>query len=344
MRVLIDCRFAGIPTGLGRYTRELTSALLDRDDGIDYTLLLREDGSKWLGDRKTKTILADIPHYSLAEQNDLPAIIRKSDTDLFYSMHFNVPWRCPLPFVATIHDLILHSYPNHASFLKHAAYKILMHRTVRRAKRLITVTDFVREEVARAYGSKTLKKSTTIYEGVADSFVPQPEAEIGRVRSAYGLTNPFFLYVGNAKEHKNVQLLIDAFLHAQLENASLVLVSGGPELDRLQLGENVIVLKNVPDADLAPLYSAATALVTASLYEGFGLPPLEALHCGCPVIAVDGGAIAEIVQDDGLLLPPTRDAFTEAFLNPPPRVQPIAERWTWQKTARETALLLRDCA
>lgn len=342
MRVLIDCRFSGVATGLGRYTRELTKALLERQDDIEYVLLVREDPSPWLGRLLPEVIIADIPHYSLAEQRMLPSILKKSKADLFYSMHFNVPWRCPVPFIATIHDLILHSYPNSAPLLKRAAYRILMHHTVRRARHLITVSDFVREEVARAYGSKILKKSTTVYEGVADTFVPQNDSEQQRVRQKYGLSDQFFLYVGNAKQHKNVQLLIDAFLRANLLETHLVLVSGGPELDRLRLGENIVVLRDVPDADLAPLYTSAKALVTASLYEGFGLPPLEALHCGCPVIAVDGGAIAEIVQEDGLLLPPTREAFTEAFLNPPSHPGHISDRWTWQKTARETALLLRE--
>lgn len=343
MHVLIDCRFANVPTGLGRYTRELTRALLQRkDDGIEYSLLLRPGKRDWLEGVTTKMIVADIPHYSFAEHLKLPGLIRQSGANLFFSLHFNVPWRCPVPFIATIHDLILHRFPNDAPFLKRAAYRILMHRTVRRARTLITVSDFTSEELARAYGSDVLKKTERVYEGVTELFVPASSQKQETIRKKFSLSFPYFLYIGNAKQHKNVQFLIDAFHEADLKDPELVLVTGGPEAERLRLGKNVRIVRDIADADLPALYSAGLACVTASSYEGFCLPVLEALHCGCPVIAADRTAIPEVADGHALLLEPSIGAFADAFRNPPAVRPSLPHRWTWEETARKTADVLKS--
>ncbi len=342
MRVLIDCRFAGIPTGLGRYSRELVAALVPQNPDMACTLLVRDASASWLQGIHAQILQADIPHYSLAEQRLLPSLIRRSGAELFFSPHFNVPWLCPVPFVATIHDLILHRYPNSASLFKRAAYRILLHRTVRKARRLIAVSDFTREEIARAYGSRTLQKTVRIHEGVPPQFVPCTAVQQQAARETYGLSRTYVLYVGNSKEHKNVQLLIDAFAEADVADMELVLITGGPEAQRLHLAPQVRILGGVPDADLPALYSAAAACVTASLYEGFGLPVLEALHCGCPVIASDRTAIPEVADGHALLIPPYKEEFVEAFRSLPQKRPSLPDRWTWEETARQTALVLRD--
>lgn len=342
MRVVIDARFASSPVGLGRYTRELVGALTAREDQLEYVVVVRDDPSSWLSPRIAHHML-DVPHYSFAEQRRLPNLLRTLRADLLFSTHFNVPWRCPVPFVATIHDLILHRYPNSAPPLKRVGYKLLMHRTVRKAAHLIAVSEYTRQEIARTYGSGTLGYTTRIYEGVTDAFCVRSPQEQLDVRQRHGLQKEFFLYVGSAKEHKNVQMLIEAFLAADT-GKELVLVTGGRESEELRVGPGVRVLRGVEDADLPALYSAAAATVTASLYEGFGLPILEALHCGCPVIATDRTSILEVAQGKALLVEPTVEAFVDALRNPPQERPVIADRWTWQEAARQTALLLRSFA
>ncbi len=341
MHVLIDCRFAKVSTGLGRYTRELVPRLIAATPDIDYSILVPSEGEPLIVDPRVTRIVTDIPHYSFEEQWKLPALIAQSKANLFFSPHFNVPWRCPIAVVATIHDLILHQFPNGASALKQAAYRILLHHTVRRATRLITVSDFVQTDLATAYGSNVLEYTTRIYEGVSDAYVPQNLAAQERVRADYQLPEKFFLYVGNSKEHKNVQLLIDAFTHAQTPDTHLVLVTSGPEVASLRLRPNVHVLSSIQEKDLPALYSAAIAFCTASLYEGFCLPVLEARHCGCPVIASDTSAIPEVAGDDSILIPPTLEAFTEAFGVHPERPT-LVQRWTWEQTAQKTGVLLRE--
>lgn len=340
MSVLIDCRFAHTKTGLGRFSRELVRALLSRNDSLEYRLLLAPGQHDWLQGHSPVVIETDIPHYSMAEQTVLPSLLSRSGATLFFSLHFNVPWFCPLPYVATVHDLILHHYPNDASFFKRSAYKLLLHRTVRRARHVLTISRFVQSELARAYGSAVLSKTTVIHEGVDQAFSPMPQSIVLETLHRCGIVRPFFLYVGNAKQHKNVQLLIDAFERSGVNDADLVLITGGSEAGRLHRSDRVRLLQDIGDVDLAALYTAARATVTASLYEGFCLPVLEAQHCGCPVIASSRTAIPEVAQEGALLVEPTEEAFAEAFRNPPAKTETPVQRATWERTAQEAALVL----
>ena len=181
---------------------------------------------------------------------------------------------------------------------------------------------------------------TVIHEGVSSQFSPRSEAEQQEMRRRYGFKREFFLYVGNAKEHKNVQLLLDAYAEAHPQ-ADLVLVSEGKETKNLSFSDGIILLSSVPDEHLPALYSAASAMVTPSLYEGFGLPLLEAVACGCPVIATNSSAIAELAPPGALLVEPTVHAFAHALRNLPPPAA-IPHSFSWQSAAEETLSLLQE--
>lgn len=341
MSVLLDCRFAATHSGLGRFTRELVTALLRRDDVVDYRLLVTQAPQDWLPAGHGHALVPTaIRHYSIAEHIRLPRIIAQSGATLLFSPHFNVPWTCPVPFVATVHDLILHRYPNEASWVKRIAYRRLLRRTVLRSRRLCTVSAFVRDELVRCYGAGLAATIALLHEGVGPVFAPRPTDAVQETLRRHGVLRPFFLYVGNAKEHKNVQTLIDAFAQSGVRDADLLLVTAGPETSRLRLAEGVRIIAPVEDSDLASLYAGARAFVTASLYEGCCLPVLEARHCGCPVIASNSTAIPEVAGEGAMLLPPDRDAFAAAFASPPPRTGAPAHRWEWDRTASEVADVL----
>ncbi len=345
MRVAVDCRFAGTQTGLGRYARELVSALLRRKDGILYILLVRSSDEPWIAElpQPVETISVPAPHYSLREQWEIPRAVQSANADLFFALHFNVPFFCPVPFVVTIHDLILHRYPNQASLAKQIAYRLLMARAIRRARRIISVSAFTRSELKHFYGKRIAAKTTTVHEGVSPLFSRSSEDEIADVRRKYDLHSPFFLYVGNAKQHKNVQMLIDAFEEVRNQKAEvrreLVLVTGGRERELLRLADDVRVIEKVADTDLPSLYSAADAFVTASLYEGFGLPVAEAERCGCPVIAAKRASIPEIASASTILLEPTVQAFAAA-MSRTSFPSPTPARLLWDDTAAHTARIL----
>lgn len=341
-RIVMDCRFAGGNTGLGRYTRELVTHILSQP-GLPYrpVLLVRSRNEGWLTMlvAQVEVVECSVSHYSVAEQRALPGLLRRLRADLFFSPHFNVPLFCPVPYVMSVHDLILHRYPNQASWLKQQAYRFLMKRAVSRATAVIAVSEFTKREVQSVCGQKAAEKTVVILEGASSDFHPRTREEQDAVRERYHLTRPYFLYVGNAKQHKNVSFLLDAY-RAAAPDADLILVMNGREAERLSLPPGARRLTEVPDADLPVLYGAARATVTASLYEGFGLPVVEAEACGCPVIALRASSIPEVASPAATLLEPgDREGFIAAlrrqvFPEPRPR------SWKWAETARVTSDLL----
>lgn len=344
MHIGIDCRFGGTLAGLGSYTRALVTHLLRREDPIRYTLFVQSMDEPWLRaltGSPTPYFLrpTTYAHYSFAEQTLFPLTIRRSGIDLLFSLHFNVPLACPVPFVATIHDLILHRYPNEAPLWKRAAYRAVMRHTVTQARALITVSQFVAGEVRETYGQSVASTMTVIPEGVEASFFRRTEREQEEVLRKYRIRKPFFLYVGNAKEHKNVPMLVAAFRKLHVPGRSLVLVTAGREAERLELGEGVQRLSSVATEDLPALYSAAAAFVTASLYEGFCLPVAEARACFCPVIALQVGVMPEVVGRGGVLVEPTVEALASAFASPLPSPSPPWQR-RFEAVAEETAQCL----
>jgi glycosyltransferase involved in cell wall biosynthesis len=340
--VAIDCRFASLHAGLGRYTRELTGALLQRDDPWNYVLLMRSKDEPWLASAPSSVTLieAPFPHYSLAEQFKLPGVLREAKADLLFSPHFNVPLRSPVPFLITVHDLILHRFPNKASAFKQAAYRFLMSSAVGKSAAILTVSSFVSQELAHEYGEDATAKMHVTFEGVNSHFGPRSKEEIHAVRAKHGLQKRYFLYVGNAKQHKNVETLLEAFERADVPGTELVLVSGGEETKALKLPAGARLLPGVSDEDLPALYAGAEAFVTASLYEGFCLPAAEALACGCPVIAADRGPLREVTGGHATLIDPSADAFAEAFRNPPTD-RTVRLLWDWKNAADKTAGVIR---
>ena len=315
----IDCRFAATNSGIGRYTRELVKHLLQRNDPWEYVLFTVQDAQtgleEILNEKRVTHFPFPISYYSLKEHFLFPHALRKSGISLLHSPHFNVPLFCGVPFIATIHDLILHKFPNEASLPKRLAYRMLMRNTVRSAQHLIVVSNATAEDVKETYGERIHAKISVIHEGIGEEFCPASEEEKERVRNHYRLPAQFFLYVGAAKEHKNVQMLIDACP----ENQVLVLVTGGKEAEKLKLKSNVTILSAVSDEDLPALYSSARCLISPSLAEGFNFPVLEALSSGCPVIATNRGSTPEVVGKFATLIEPTLDALRRAMENPPQR-------------------------
>jgi len=347
MLIAVDCRFAGIQdAGIGRYTRELVAELVSKDVEQKWILFVLSRDEDWLKSLQgnVEVLEAPIPHYSWKEQWTFRRLLKKSGARLLFSPHFNVPFFCPLPYVITVHDLILHWFPNQASFFKRLAYKVLLARSVRKAEKIITVSNFTYDQLLHVYGKRAAKKTSVIYEGVSEVFRRQSEDVQKEVCNKFGLQKPFFLYVGNAKEHKNVQMLLDAFIALRDDSKELVLVSGGPEMKRLSIPKNVIMLRGVLDSELPALYSAAIAFVTASLYEGFGLPIAEAQACGCPVIATNRSAIPEVAGKSTLLVEPTIENFLSALKNPPLNNNAASKDYSWEKSAHETfSLLTKSC-
>lgn len=277
LRVLVDDRWLG-PTGIGRYTEEV---LRRAPAAIEITRL----GRSW----PIKDPLTPLR---------LHRAIREHRPDVFWSPGFMPPHAPATPYVFTIHDLIHLRFGN---ALHRVYYDHVIKPLARKAQRVLTVSEYCRQELLQWTG---LPQSGVIAipHGVSAAFSPQGN------RFSPGW--PYLLYVGNRRPYKNVPLLIRAYAAAGLAPEVGLALSGPPDealsalAAKLGIRERVAFLGPLSEADLAAAYRGALAFVFISSYEGFGLPSIEAMACGTPVLASDTTAFPEVVGDAGLLVSP----------------------------------------
>lgn len=339
--VAIDARFVGTGTGLARYSRELIHALWDLDDPtMRFVHLVRSVGDLPAVPQRHRVAVADYGHYTFAEQVHLPRLVRAWGADVLFSPHFNVPMWCPVPLVVTVHDLILHRHPGDASVLKRAAYRLVVRRAVTSARAVLAVSEWTYADLQAHYGDSVAAKTVVTREGVSDGFVPSPSTAVEDLRARYALPDRYFLYVGNAKPHKQVEVLLDAFVESGVD-AGLVLL-GAPEVGA-RLPARVQRVTGLDESELSALYTGAQALVTLSLEEGYCLPVAEALACGTPVIASNRSAIPDTAQGHAMLIEPDKSGAVQALRNPPADQAPVRVG-SWTTTAATTADVLRRAA
>lgn len=322
-RIGIDARFYGpIGKGLGRYTQEIVDGVIELDKNNEYVVFLcRENYSSFISsDPRVKKVLADVRWYTIAEQIMMPFYIWREKIDLMHFPHFNVPILSLTPFVVTIHDLILIRYPTKrasklnalAYRLKNFAYHFVIRFALRRSRKIITVSNFTKNDILDLFPIKADKIEVT-YEGVAESINGNFDDD-NKVISGYNIHKPYLLYVGNAYPHKNIEGLFEIFskIKQNFPNISLVLVGKEDyfytrlkeQAKRLPENNSIIFAGYVPDKELESVYRQAEAYIFPSLYEGFGLPPLEAMSKGLPVASSDRGSMKEILGDAALYFNP----------------------------------------
>jgi len=324
MVIGIDCRlYSPKYTGIGRYVFELVKNLIELDTVNHYVLYFNQaefDQFQVPNERWEKK-LVNIPHYSLAEQTRFYFFLRQEKLDLMHFPHFNAPIFYTKPFVVTIHDLTLHYYPYKEysprwSLKKQIeiwVYRFLMGRVVKNAKRIIAVSENTKKDLIKEYALKP-EKITTIYEGVPETFQKSTQEGIEAVKKKYGIMKNYLLYTGVWRSHKNLLKLIEAFKLILDAGQDVQLVLTGkkdpayPEIpdliQKLGLQAKVILTGFVDDADLVPLMSGATIYVFPSLYEGFGLPPLEAMALGVPVACSNNSSLPEVVGNAAVTFDP----------------------------------------
>jgi glycosyltransferase involved in cell wall biosynthesis len=261
----------------------------------------------------------------LAELWRLALAARRDRAELFHAPHYVCPPWLPCPAVVTIHDLIHLRFPRHRRHPLAPIYaRAMLRLAVRRAAALITVSRATQRDLETWLGVPAAR-IRVIPNGVAPRFCPAADAAAlaGRLE-ALGVRRPYWLFVGNPLPHKNLGGLLDAFAGLDRRTGGLVLAgippAARPAVERAlvarQLEHRVLVLAPLPADRLPPLYQGATGLVCPSLWEGFGLPALEAMACGTPVIAAARGALPEVLSGAGVLVDPTNiDALREAMYN-----------------------------
>jgi alpha-1,3-rhamnosyl/mannosyltransferase len=294
MRVGIDARKIA-DFGIGTYIRGLLQALVAAG-GDDVYVAFAPERLAHLLPNGVEHVVVDAPHYSIRELVILGRAVDGAGIDLLHAPHYVVPFT-RLPFVVTIHDLIHLRHPNP---LARMYARRMIGRAVRRSRRVLTVSEAVRRDIVSTFGCAD------------DHIVVTPNGVGGGpfVRDGRAVEGRYFLFVGNDKPHKNIDVLVDAFARVGGE-ASLVLT--GAPFERFRSRDGVIVTGFVDDSELAALYRGAIALVMPSREEGFGLPALEAMACGCAVITSNAPALVEITGDAALHVEPNVDALAEAM-------------------------------
>jgi hypothetical protein len=375
-RIGIDARFYGpLGKGLGRYTQEVVDNVTALDTQNEYVVFLRKenfDDFECDGVR-VKKVLADISWYGLAEQLIFPRLIARQKLDLMHFPHFNVPIFCPVRFVLTIHDLILINFPTVRATtlgpliykIKNLGYRAVINIAVKRAKKIIAVSEFTKNDLIKHFRIKADKIVVT-YEGVArlDKGI---EGEINpaddqKILSAKFITKPYLLYIGNAYPHKNLEGLIRIFKKLLDREAEVQLVLVGKEdyfyerlkklagdlgLWRTNSPTPVIFAGFAPDAELRVFFRNGLGYVFPSFYEGFGLPPLEAMANGLPVVSSDKTSLPEILGNAALYFNPDEEEdvlkklesiVSNEHLRGQLRVAGYeqAKKYSWNNCARQT--------
>ncbi len=347
MKIGIDARLMG-ETGVGRYIRNLISELVRIDRTNSYIVFVRDDSWNPPNERWEKRIV-DIPWHSISEQLIFPWLLIKEHLDLVHIPYFNVPIFYPGKLVVTIHDLtILHFDTGKASTLPLPLYKLrrlgyylALAVGLRRARKIIAVSKTTKQEVVDHFQIDPNKIVVT-YEGVDTKIYKSANSKSTNINRL--IMGQYFLYVGNAYPHKNLEILFKQHL-----SIKLVLVG---KIDffyerlKKNIGNrNIIFFGQANDEQLINLYTHASALVFPSLMEGFGLPVLEALALGCPVVVSDIPVFHEILGNNATYFNPRdpRDLAEKLAHVDDKRKKVVLDAYSWSTLASDTLALYESC-
>jgi glycosyltransferase involved in cell wall biosynthesis len=354
MRIAIDAKwYHRGPAGVRTYIHNLINTLHATDTGNECDVFLRSDDSlpdlepseRWRFHRLWPNLSAPRIWWAL------PRAVRRQPVDLFFTQSL-VPSTRRAPRVMTVHDVLWHDFPEH--FTRRERWHFgLIDRAIQRADHIITDSEHSRGRICETSG-RSSRDVTSVPLGVSPRFVPLADEQQSEVlRRRLNLPERFVLYVGRINRRKNLPNLMRAV--AQLpESVSLVCAGRRDwrqdDLDQALatagIGDRVTFLGHVADEDLPGLYSLASVFAYVPFAEGFGIPPLEAMGCGTPVVVSDTTSLPEVVGDAGLQVVPSdhraiADALMSVLSDPTlgaemaSRGKERASRFTWQATARK---------
>lgn len=354
---------------MSNYFRQLIWHLAEIDCENEYTLLLHpQNADLFRVDRPNfRTVVVPMPgrqaHYW--EQALLPFTLRRLDLDLVHFVGFPAVLAQRKPTIVTMHDLTYKTRSEtRGDWLSRFHWSFFGDRGARRADHVITVSEHTRHDL-EAWLHIPPERITVTYEAPASIFRPV-ETEIVRAitRGKYGIEGRYILFVGTLEPVKNLARLIDAFAIARersgIEPSLVVAGQKGwrfadifARVERLGLQDQVVFTGYVPDSDLPALYSGADVFVMPSLYEGFGLPVLEAFACGAPVITSNVSSLPEVAGDAAILVDPLNvEALAEAlehvctddYLRQNLRLAGLARaaQFSWKRCAEETRAVYRQ--
>jgi glycosyltransferase involved in cell wall biosynthesis len=346
--------------GIHRYMFNLLMNLpLVDDEHFHYTALAHHDldhPSHRFATQVSRFETSSPVRRILWEQTAQPLALWRLKPDLYHALAFVGPWTLPCPSVATVYDLGFVRFPEILTAARRRYLTTFTRFTCQRATRVIAISQSTADDLITLMGIDPAKIDIA-YPGVSDGFQPLPEDEIETFRRQQGLPDRFFLFLGTLEPRKNLPMLLRAYAQlTQSDRDAVHLVLGGGKgwlydeifetIARLRLEDTVLTPGYIAGDELAMWYNAAEALVIPSLFEGFGIPIVEALACGLPVLAADNSSLPEAAGGVSVLLPPHDEvAWTQALaarIHGQPFVSTRQERiewaktFTWQRTACQT--------
>ncbi len=341
-------------TGTENYSLQVLRHLLQLDDAHDYRLYLSQPLEPGLLPDRPRVSSKVIRLPRLWTQLGLSREMLSAPPDVLFVPSHVLPLICPARSVVVVYDVGHRFFPRAHTVPEWLYVEWAIRRHVRRATALLTISEASKRDLVRLYGADPARIDVA-YPAVDDAFQPAAEPEIQRVRAKYGLAGPYVLHLGTVKPRKNLPRLIHAFAQLpsdlQLALAGMTTFGGAAverAIDQAAVAHRVRRLAYVPNEDLPALYSGAACVAIVSLYEGFGMPALEALSCGAPLVASNRGSLPEIVGEAAVVVDPLDVAAISGGLNRalhdaerlrragPPR----AAYFTWSEAARVTAAVL----
>ena len=349
--------------GIHNYIQQIIRHLPASDDQLQFTVFADHvpveqeeypDGLSW----KTSRWPTERPWTRIVwEQLAQPWALRQAGVHLLHAMAFVSPLLASVPAVITVHDLSFLRFPEQFRPLNRLYLSTMTRHSCRRARRVIAVSQATADETVRLLGVPA-ERIDVVPNGVHHAHLHTlPAFQVQAFRQAKGLPERFVLFLGTLEPRKNLTTLVQAFARTQAARHGVKLVIAGGKgwyyqeifasVERFGLEDAVLFPGFVPDAELPLWYNTATVFVYPSLYEGFGLPLLEAMACGTPVIGADTSCIPEVVGDAGLLIPPhdaaaladglerlLADADLRADLSQ--RGRALSAAYTWEAAASAT--------
>ncbi|MBW2255972.1 MAG: glycosyltransferase family 4 protein [Deltaproteobacteria bacterium] len=365
MRIALDATRINIPDGGGRYTNEVVRALCRAFPDHEFLAI---------GPKPLQThVYPNLTRIPYPEVDGLPRrlryalgigrLLRRHRADLFHNLTNYGIYRAPCPMVTTVHDLLTLKFPHLRSNKAQGwLYRYLLPSLLRRADALVAVSETTRRDLASLYDIQHDVRVT--YNGYDDSLFHQDGSCDAAILRRYALQPGYLLFVGYMTPKKNILLILSALRKLKADRGcspTLALVGkrghGADEIFRRardwSLGSQVVELGYVPDEDLGALYRAAAVFLFPSIYEGFGLPVLEAMACGTAILAADSGSLPEVVGTDEYLHPPDdpgiwADKLAKMLDNGDYRARAQAwgvrraETFSWETCARELMGVYRE--
>jgi len=381
MRVAINAWFWNSPTtGSGQYARRLVQHLAALEPGLEILLVTPKGWGEQVASFEFQVSRGTEPEASNLkpktdnlrkvwfEQVAFPRACRRIGADVAHAPYWAPPLRPSAPTIVTIHDLIPLLLPQYRGGPSVRLYTALVSKAARSAALALTDSEASRRDIVACLGLPE-ERVRVVYLAADERYTPAPAPDDAAIRARYGLPERYALYLGGFDARKNVATVLGAYRLAQPaigEQCPLAVAGRLPERDtpfapdprrlahELGVDERLVRFVGSPaEADKPALYRGAAAFLFPSRYEGFGLPPLEALACGAPVVGSDAASLPEVVGDAGALLPPddaqgmagalvrlaTDDVYRAKLSR---RALARAARFSWERAARETLAAYRE--